>query len=153
MKRRKPEHSGRSSMGTGTTSLLMIFTVLCFATLALLSLSTAVSHRSIQQRSMEETAAQAAAEGEAALRLAELDTALEAAGSDSWESTARDLGWFPGEEEGHMVYVLPVSRDHELATTVELTQNGAAHYRLVAQVSRYTGHWEPVPEDQLWQGA
>ena len=40
----------RSGVGTGTTSLLMIFTVLCFATLAMLSLSTAANGRRIAAR-------------------------------------------------------------------------------------------------------
>ncbi|NLW79616.1 MAG: hypothetical protein GXY32_09435 [Ruminococcaceae bacterium] len=74
--KRKTRTGRRSGVGTGTTSLLMIFTVLCFATLAMLSLSTASSSQRIQAEGLLNAKAVAAAKGEAAVQVAKLDTDL-----------------------------------------------------------------------------
>lgn len=76
-KREKYKPTVRSSgVGTGTISLLMIFTVLCFATLAMLSLSTAASSQRIQERALESGRLLAVAKGEAATHIAQVDAHL-----------------------------------------------------------------------------
>ncbi|MDL2254507.1 hypothetical protein LJC49_10670 [Ruminococcaceae bacterium OttesenSCG-928-I18] len=146
-KTHKTRQRTRSGVGTGTTSLLMIFTVLCFATLALLSLSTATANQRIQQRSLDGTAALATAEGEAAVKLAELDTALQRGAA---ENTAAGLGWQATESEGVYQYTVPIDENHELVTTVEIQGDRSS---LLSQKSVYIGSWEPETEGQIWSGA
>ena len=150
MRTRRREGGGRSSMGTGTTSLLMIFTVLCFATLALLSLSTAYSNRNIQRRSIEQAAAQASAEGEAATKLAELDRALLGAQEAEWPAIAKAQGWAENEEGGWELDTA-MGEDHMLRTRVTLTPGEDTRYRLEAQRSDYIGEWQPVG-GEVWTG-
>lgn len=141
----------RSSVGTGTTSLLMIFTVLCFATLGMLTLSTAASNARIQQRSFEGTAALAAAEGKAAEAVARLEAALAtAAQGDALAEAATPLGFTETEEPGVWQLVTEVEQDHQLITQVQAKQNGAV--QVVGQTTQYTGAWTPGQNGQLWPG-
>lgn len=159
--------SGRTGIGTGTISLLMIFTVLCFATLALLSLSTAASDRRIQQRSFERTAALAGAEGRAAESIAALDDALaglqaeagaapgDVSGS-AWMQramqTAAGLGWEINEAAASCVWTEPMDRENNLVTTVRLDPTGeSARFALTGQTVEFIGTWEPETEGGLWQ--
>ncbi len=140
----------RSGFGTGTTSLLMIFTVLCFATLAMLTLSTAASNARIQQRSLQGTAALAKAEGEAAEAVAELDAALAAAPAEDPAALAASLGW---QATGSpLVFQLATSMEenHQLLTEVQLQEGGPL--TLVSQKTVYTGEWTPGQNGQLWNG-
>lgn len=142
----------RSGVGTGTTSLLMIFTVLCFATLALLSLSTAASNQRIQKRSFEGTAALAVAEGQAAEKLAELDTELSAAASrESWNALATGLEW-QKNADGYYESAVPIDESHQLVTVVELLPEGPGNYRVISQMSVFTGEWTPTQDGDIWSG-
>ena len=146
-KPRKPARRARSAVGTGTTSLLMIFTVHCFATLALLSLSTATSNQRIQQRSVDGINTLATAEGEAATKLAELDTALQSGGAGT---NVQTLGWQKGEGENTYTYTVAIDSEHQLITTVEINNR---NYTLLSQKSVYTGSWEPGTDGQIWSGS
>ena len=152
-KTRKTHRTVRSGVGTGTTSLLMIFTVLCFATLALLSLSTAASNQRIQEKGLAGTAALAVAEGEAAEKLAELDAALlSVTGESEAENAALQLGW-QREAAGRFSYTIAFDGAHELVTVVELGPEGeGGRYRMVGQSSSYTGAWTPEAPGDIWSG-
>lgn len=160
---RRYSRTTRSGMGTGTISLLMIFTVLCFATIALLSVSTAMSDRRIQQRSFERTIALSSAEGRAAEKLAELDqilfefretqndTGTEAL--DAMQDQACETGWTPGNELYTVVWTEPIDRENNLVTAITLLPPEAEQrYKLVSQVSEYIGEWEPESGGSFWSG-
>lgn len=149
--------SGRSGVGTGTISLLMIFTVLCFATLALLSLSTAASDRRIQSRGYENAVQLATAEGTVSEKLAGLDKVLydlEGAGGEYLEQAteaARNLGWTLDEESGYLVYEVEIDTENNLVTTVRIDPAEAAtRYTLIGQTTVYQGEWEPEADGGLW---
>lgn len=149
--------SGRSGVGTGTISLLMIFTVLCFATLALLSLSTAASDRRIQSRGYENAVQLATAEGLVSEKLAELDKELYAladGGADYEQQAtakAQSLGWTLDEESGYLVYEVEIDTENNLVTTVRIDPSGAgARYTVIGQTTVYQGEWEPEVDGSLW---
>lgn len=152
--------SGRSGVGTGTISLLMIFTVLCFATLALLSLSTAASDRRIQQRGFERTQNLAAAEGRAAEKLAELDGALlalpdDAAGADGYLAAAltaaRGFGWEVDAAAASCQWTEPIDSENDLVTTIRLGDGDEdARYTLTGQATVYVGSWEAEESGGVW---
>ena len=149
--------SARMGMGVGTTSILMIFTVLAFATLALLSLSTSASNMRIQQRGTNRTVALAAAEGAAAAKLAELDAALSGipaggAYEDAALAAAEGAGFTVDNAAKTATYISSIDDNDELVTVVAFPGAGTPGYRLVSQVSRYTGEWTPEGGGGFWQG-
>ena len=153
----------RPGLGVGTVSLLVIFTVLCFSTLALLSLSSAVNYQNTTKPSQQAALSLAAAEGAAAEKLAELDTMLvelqneiQASGSTgaqtaTYDSTARayydraaqrakDLGFEMLEDSQQLRFTLPIDENHELVTEIVLQAPGAeTRYVIVKQASVMTG--------------
>ncbi len=142
--------SARTGMGVGTTSILMIFTVLAFATLAMLSMSTVMSNATIQTRGTKGVIALAAAEGEAAEKAAALDEAL--AGitetGDAYfaaaEAAATGLGFAAGPEERQVAYTADEGDSHEVVMVLELQEPGQdARFTVVQMVSQYTGTWQP----------
>lgn len=160
---RRYGRNARSGMGTGTVSLLMIFTVLCFATIALLSVSTAASDRRIQQRSFERTVALSSAEGRSAERLAALDQmifeyrATKAGTGDEARAAMQELayeqGWTPGDETYTILWAEPIDRENNLVTVVTLlSPEDADRYELVSQTAEYVGTWEPEQGGSVWSG-
>lgn len=159
---KKPQKIRRSSVGTGTTSLLMIFTVLCFATLAMLSLSTASSNQRIQKRGFERTASVVAAQGIAAEKLAEIDARLQqaqwaASSEDAYYTTvfalAPDFNAQADSEAKTWVFTVPLDENSELVTVLEiLPPGGAGRYTIRTQASRMSGEWTPESQGQLWTG-
>ncbi len=146
--KRKPK-GARNGFGTGTTSLLMIFTVLCFATLALLTLSTAASNARIQQRSFAGTAALAKAEGAAAEALARLDEAL-LQNPQNPEAVLLQQGWKKTGEEGRYQIATLIEAGHDLVTVIEVKATG--NWQMVAQRASYTGEWTPAAPGPIWNG-
>ena len=149
--------SARMGMGVGTTSILMIFTVLAFATLALLSLSTAASNMRIQQRGIDRTTALAAAEGEAAAKLAELDAVLSSIGAGaSYQRdalvAAEGIGFTVDNDAKTAAYTAAVDENNDLVTVVAFDAPGTPGYRLVSQISSYTGDWAPEAGAGFWPG-
>ncbi len=161
MKQKNVLTSMRSGVGTGTTSLLMIFTVLCFATLAMLSLSTAAANQRIRGRGLDADAAIAAAKGGAARQLAVLDGALLELqmGGDADEeayyaealAAAEALGWEVDAEARTAVLRLPVDEHNELLTELALQAPGEAErYTVARQITRLAAGWEAEEEGQVW---
>lgn len=138
----------RSAIGTGTTSLLVIFTLLCFATLAMLSFTTAVSNQRMQKGSGENVTNRLAAEGIAAAALARLDDELLGAGDA--DAILDELGFTAGEEKDTYRLVTPIDDTNQLITEVELS--GVGSYRLVAQRVEWTGEWTPEQTVGVWPG-
>ncbi len=155
----------RSGVGTGTTSLLMIFTVLCFATLAMLSLSTAAANARIQGRGLESQRLLAAAKGAAAADVAGLDEVLyqlqrempanggQAAEDAYYEqalAAAAARGWQTDAGPGAISMRSAISEDSVLVTTLQLLPPGGARYQVLAQVSQLVSGWAPEQNGQLW---
>lgn len=161
---KKPYHSRRSGVGTGTTSLLVIFTILCMATLALLSLSTAVSSRRINVRSFEGVKNLVTAEGAAAQQLAQIDLALLTLQQDFsgrnekiyFEQAAAELekaGCTVDKETGQAWFACEIDENHKLITKLEIMGPKAeTRYQLLEQMSHMTSEWEPEAGGQYWAG-
>lgn len=151
--------SVRSGIGIGTISLLVIFTVLCFSTLALLSVSTAVSDQKIQQRSFDHTADLTQAQGRSAENIAVLDAQLyrmsqEEPGAEGYMESAKTqaklLGWTVSEEGSQVTWTEPIDRNNNLVTILTLNPSGAGErYILNSQQQEYIGIWEPETGGQV----
>lgn len=171
------QRGSRASVGTGTISLLMIFTVLCFATLALLSLSTAASNRRIQERSLENAMYMAQAEGVAAQTIAQIDAAIDAVEVETDEEEESLMGIMPDPEEAEAAYyqaaqqavralgveidsvqhtitfVTEIDEFHELVTVLTIQPpDSSTNIVLTSQTSHYTGTWVPEGQGDLWTG-
>jgi type 1 fimbria pilin len=156
----------RSTVGTGTTSLLMIFTVRCFATLAMLSLSTALADQRIQARGQHRAQSLAAAKGEAAAAVARFDAYLKECGVGTKDSEAYFSAvarYDAGSAEGVSVvmdntdgvltvfFANPVDDTSELVTVLRVNAPGAAgRYTLKEQYTRLTDGWEPEAGPGVW---
>lgn len=148
----------RSGVGTGTTSLLMIFTVLCFATLAMLSLSTAASNDRIQERGLSGSRALAEARGAVAIEVANLDqTLLELQGEgdaymDKALNAAEVRGWQVDTATATITLRQQVNEESILVTQLELlAPGGGARYEVLSQVTELVNGWAPEEDGQLWQ--
>ncbi|MDL2324150.1 hypothetical protein LJC61_03230 [Ruminococcaceae bacterium OttesenSCG-928-A16] len=151
----------RTGVGTGTVSLLVIFTVLCLATLALLSTSTAASNRRISQRSVQNTIQLANVQGQAAQKLAQLDTALLALPKTEDDAqyytqalqAAKNLGCEGDAAQNTVWFTLPITETTTLITKVQLLPPGSdTRYQMVEQSSQITGEWSPEQGGILWPG-
>lgn len=171
MNQPKPSQKRSSSIGTGTISLLMIFTVLCFATLAMLSLSTAAANANIQQRGILRQTAISQAKGDTATEVAGLDAELlvlqqQHAGNfqsffDEALQVAEARGWVADAATNRIVFRLPVevpaedgeetTVSFELVTTLELLPPGStSRYNVVGQTTELVDGWQAEDGGQLW---
>lgn len=161
----KPFVSRRSGVGTGATSLLMIFTVLCFATLAMLSFSTAAANMRIQRRGMQNGQNISAARGAAAQGLAALDEKLYALSQSYAQgnitqqqyqsgalAAAPVQGWQLQQETGNLQLIIQIDDTNELLTEIAISPPGQAQrYTVLRQVTRLIGGWHPGAGGSLWQ--
>ena len=149
----------RSGVGTGTTSLLMIFTVLCFATLAMLSLSTAASNDRIQNRGLRGSKALSEARGAAAIEVASLDETLlqlQQEGTKDYKEEAFEAaeirGWVADRDAGTVSIRLRVDEERVLTTRLLLLEPLAeARYEVQSQITELVNGWAPEEDGQLWQ--
>lgn len=156
----KPRQKHRSGVGTGTTSLLMIFTVLCFATLAMLSLSTAASNARIQNRGLQGASALAAAKGAAATEVANLDEELflllnKSGGAEDYLDLAfgiaQNRGWIVDKANASILLRQTIDDGSLLETELLLLKPGlGARYQVLRQVSTLVNGWAPETGGQLW---
>ena len=161
MRTQAKSRRARSGVGTGTTSLLMIFTVLCFATLAMLSLSTAASNDRIQERGLSGSKALAEARGAAAVEVASLDEMLlqlqQQDTGDAYFDEALALAATRGWETDAVNSITlrtAVNEESVLVTTLALLEPGqAARYELMSQTTELVNGWAPEQDGQLWQPA
>lgn len=161
----------RTGIGTGTISLLVIFTVLCFSSLALLSLTAAASNGRIHQRSLIATQNMAQAEGQAAQQLARIDDMLyglqieyvasEASGESTADAAyytaallnAQEMGCTVDMQNHTVSFTVPIDKNNMLFTTLHLLPPSSQYrYELTEQYSSMGGNWEPDEEIQLWEG-
>lgn len=164
MNRKKEKTARRAGVGTGTTSLLVIFTVLCMATLALLSLTTAVSNRRINERSFSGVQNLAVAEGNAAIKLSNVDELLFELQQQPFRNDEEYLKeameilskqGYTVDTDTKMVYIsLPIDERLALITELELSplSNSASRYTIVAQVSVLQKEWVPEEGGEYWSG-
>lgn len=154
----------RSGVGAGTTSLLVIFTVLCMATLALLSVSTAVTNRKINQNSYARVRNILQAEGKVSEKLSELDALLlatqqeftgksEKAYFNAAFSALESNGCTVQPESKQVEFVFAVDEGHVMVTRLEvLPQNSSMRYRILEQSTQITIEWEPEAGQTYWPG-
>lgn len=165
--RRQKYQARRAPIGTGTISLLVIFTILCLTTLALLSLSTAVRNQRISQRSFQLTRGRTAAEGAAAAHIAQIDAVLAElerqypAGDTPtqqayYNEAARaleDLDCQVDTERGIVSFTLPINEKNNLITELQLQLPGSGpRYVIIAQTMQPSENWAPEGGGEVWQG-
>lgn len=167
-------YNKRSGVGIGTTTLLVIFTLLCMATLALLSLSTALNDANIHGRNLQNMQALAVAEGESAATVAGLDAALcavhtaqfghsgrpggsttQAAAQQYYQAAERELaalGCTVDAETHTARFTTAVGTHAELVTTITITPpGGVGRYTITGQVAHPVGEWQPGDSQPVWQ--
>lgn len=141
----------RSGVGTGTTSLLVIFTLLFMSTLGLLSLSTALSNQRIMRRGFTSMHNLTTAKGEAAQMLADLDDALLTAAQAGEKGYAQrasaavaGLGWEVNQDEQTAQIYVTIDENNALVTSVKLLPFGSSlRYALQGQTMLMVGEWVP----------
>lgn len=151
----------RPGLGSGTVSLLVIFTVICMSVLGLLSLSTVASNRRISRRGLDNTVRLAAAEGQAAQKLAELDTALLALPALAKEeyaqqavTVAQGLGYETDFASRTIWFSQAVSNTTTLFTKVVLLpQSDGSAFQVIEQTLQTSSDWAPAEDNKLWQGS
>lgn len=157
--RTTPRNRRQSGVGTGTISLIVVFTVLCFATLALLSLSTATSSMRIQQRGLQLNQSIAAAKGRAAQAVSELDaqlSELEALHDDdsnyisAAHSAAETLGWLQGDD-ALFTQSFTVNDEILLVCSIRIEAlDSVVRYSVVQQSTVPAGGWQQAIGGELW---
>lgn len=165
VKKAKSVSTRGGGVGTGTTSLLMIFTVLCFATLAMLSLSTAASNDRIQSRGLDGGKNLSTAKGESAMEVAQLDEQLldlklayasqgktdEKAYMQEAYELAKNRGWQYNEDNNTLVWTQNMDSRNELLTQIQILSPAEdQRYTVIWQVSQIIGGWEPEGDRQMW---
>lgn len=165
-KRRAAPARRRQGIGTGTVSLLVIFALLFFSTLALLSLTAALGNQRVTRRSLALVSGLSAAEGQMAGVLAQMDDELVAlrqeyaTGAQQPEdyykaaaAAAVQLGFKAEGTENSFEYTLEIDENHVLVTHILLLPpGGTGRYAVVGQYTEVTGEWSPAQGGQLWEG-
>ena len=165
-KRRAAPGGGRQGIGTGTVSLLVIFALLFFSALALLSLTAALGNQRVTRRSLALVTGLSAAEGQMAEVLAQMDEELVAlrqeyaAGPQQPEeyyktaaAAAIQLGFNAQGKENSFAYTLEIDKNHILVTQILLLPpEGPGRYAVIGQYTQVTGEWNPAQGGQLWAG-
>ena len=163
MNRNKPSHS---VISTGTTSIVLIFVLLCMLTFAVLSLVSAQADLRLSRLSAQRTTDYYAAESAANEILIRIEDAaaraaseLAAAEAETEEETARPADFstevfrlldaddgVTRTREGRLVYEVPLGNNQalyvELSVSPELTGRGR-HYTIHAWQAVSAYEWEP----------
>lgn len=159
MRRQKTEYR----MGTGATSLLMIFIVLCLTTLSILALTTARNDLKMSERAVELAQAYYQAADQAQNVLSELDAQLSLQRADAPEDEyfaalegitleGVDLDYNPAERR--FSFSVDAGNDRYLWAEVEcLAPGDGARYRVVKHEMRYSNEWEIEFNQELFMGS
>lgn len=162
----------RTGIGTGSVSLLIIFTILSLTTLALLSLSTAVSAGRVSQRSISSVTNMAMAEGKIATELAGIDGILadtrenyHIGGDEADEhadtayftmaiSALRAAGYTVDAETRTLTFSHSIDENSIFVCEILLLSPGEGQrYRVTSLLSQLVADWQPEPGGQLWSGS
>lgn len=159
MQRQKTEYR----MGTGATSLLMIFIVLCLTTLSILALTTARNDLKMSNRAVEWTRDYYQATDRVQGILSELDAQLSArqaqepedeyfAGLEGVAVDGVDLDYNPAERR--LAFSVDAGEDRYLRVEIEcLSPGDGARYRVVKHEMRYKNEWEIEFNRELFMGS
>lgn len=134
-------------MGTGTVSLILMFSVLCIVIFALLTVSTAAGEHALAEKAAQTQQAYYQADSRAADIAAQV---LAARDSRPGEIDGVAVTWNQGEEGGLTAsFACPV--DQERTLLVELELNGEDFAVKRWQCVR-TGEWEADDSIEVWDG-
>ena len=114
---------GNMGIGVGGISILAIFVVLCLATLAALSLTSAQADYTLAQKTADAATGYYEAEAKAEEKLAELMEIAE--GNQNWKSDLKKAG-FTVEETGNgliVTYSVPIDEIKTLEASIRLSQD------------------------------
>ncbi len=147
--------------GIGTSSILMIFVVVCLTVFAVLSFSTARADQRLTEKALEETAAYYAADMRAEETLARVDGVLAdllasapenytdaAAAALSAEGVSASLDG--GSLFGTAEFSIGEDRVYRLSFRVN-PAGAASRYTVMARIVENTGVWEEEFLD-VWEG-
>lgn len=141
----KRDKESSSFVNIGSSSLLIIFLILCLATFAILSLSSAKSDYTSSQRLAQHKTEYYEASAKAEMVLAEIDYALAEGIPASDIST--DVNGIMTQTDGHQIsYEVPMSEKQALRVVLRLT-DPAKHenyYEITA--------WQVISTD-TWEGS
>lgn len=150
MKRKKIS----ASLGVGSSSLLMIFIVLCLVVFAVLSLVSASADNRLSQKLAERTAAYYDACNTAEDILMEIDEQLAACAAEAGDEasylalcrdTLANMGTWTDGTPPVLNYLVAVSEVHNLSVSLEILYPTAEHaerYRITGWVSEFSDQWE-----------
>ncbi|MBR2122949.1 MAG: hypothetical protein IJ930_08525 [Lachnospiraceae bacterium] len=145
----------RSPVLIGVSSLLVIFSVLCLAVFAMLSISTVQTDKMLITRTVETVSARAAADAKAQTALAGLREGLGQAAGEAAGIT--DL-----TQEGSIWhYSCPITENLRLCVSVEIgaaddaagADGGQRDYRILRWQEEIIKNWVPDEDLDLWQGS
>lgn len=138
----KRDKQSSSFINIGSSSLLIIFLILCLATFAILSLSSAKSDYTASQRLAQHKAEYYEASAKAETVLAEIDKAL-AEGMSSDEITM-NMNGISSEADGVISYEIPMSEKQALRVTLHLMDPAKCetYYEITTWQIISTDTWE-----------
>ena len=148
--------TGRTGLGVGVSSILVIFVLLCLVTFATLSLVSARADRNLSQKAVDHTLEYYTASNQAEQILAQADNLLadcaaQASSSAEYQTLAASALAALGELEDTdgsvtLCYSVPINENQTLRCAVVAVwpqQSGDSFYRIDRWQVESTGEWEP----------
>ena len=156
MTEHKNKSTGRTGLGVGASSILVIFVLLCLVTFATLSLVSARADQNLSQKAVDHTLEYYAASNEAEQILAQADAlfadcAAQAADETAYRAlAARQLAQL-GELETSdgavtLRYTVPINENQTLCCEVAAVwpqQSSDGFYRIDRWQVESSGEWQP----------
>lgn len=164
------EQKKKPIIGIGTTSIVLIFVMLCMLTFSVLSLATAQADLRLSRKSAERTTAYYDAENRAndillsvrdcintylpASSDASADAAKEASADAFYTAVRKDLEGTDGisfTDDSHLKYDIALADEQILCVCIELSYEGFSdgqHYRILSWNTESTHEWNnetPLP--------
>lgn len=156
MTKQRKKSTGRTGLGVGASSILVIFVLLCLVTFATLSLVSARADRNLSQKAVSHTLEYYAASNEAEQILTQADSLLadcaaQADGEAEYQVLAAQalasLGTCETREGTAVLqYTVGISENQTLSCSIAAVwplQSGDGFYRIERWQVESTGEWQP----------
>lgn len=167
MMKKKKKHT---FLNIGTSSILLVFVLLCLVTFAILSIVNANMDYQLSKKNAEHTRAYYQADLKAKQELAEIDDILYSEYKSQSFSDAEsyythvikvlsDAGTYTFDRDlssPRMYYEVPITENQILNVTLELhfpTQTGEHFYRIITWNSQSDSSWEPESNVPVFNGS
>lgn len=167
MMKKKKKHT---FLNIGTSSILLVFVLLCLVTFAILSIVNANMDYQLSKKNAEHTSAYYQADQKAKQELAEIDDILYSEYKSQTFSDAEsyythvikvlsDAGTYTFDQDHstpRIYYQVPITDNQILNVTLELhfpTQTGEQFYRILTWNSQSDSRWEPESNVPVFNGS